>query len=100
MKMKKNFTSAILFIFVISNVIKAQTQVWDWGFAARGEGNASADQGYAICTDNAGNCYVTGSFGSAHDTFGTTIITNTSSELQQNIFIAEFNTSGNLKWVK
>ena len=59
-------------------------------------GGASNERGFGISADNSGNCYVTGYFtGTA--TFGTTQITSYGGD---DIFIAKYDTNGNLQWVQ
>jgi len=64
-----------------------------WG---KSLGGSDAEQGKEICTDNSGNVYVAGSFGSTAD-FGGTSMTAASSK---DGFIAKFDTSGDIQWAK
>jgi gliding motility-associated-like protein len=60
-------------------------------------GGSMADRAYSIKVDNSGNLYITGFYyGSA--TFGTATINSISNS--QDVFIAKYNTAGNLIWVK
>ena len=61
----------------------------------KGDG-ASNSQGNSVVTDSAGNCYITGGFISPA-TFDTATITGGAGT---SIFIAKYNSSGKLKWVK
>lgn len=68
--------------------------VYQWAVKAGGTGT---DRGLSIKTDAAGNSYITGYYqGTA--TFGSTTITSVSSS--QDIFLAKYNSSGVLQWVK
>ncbi|MFH0867557.1 MAG: gliding motility-associated C-terminal domain-containing protein, partial [Bacteroidota bacterium] len=68
--------------------------VYQWAVKAGGTGT---DRGLAIRTDAAGNSYITGYYqGTA--AFGSTNITSVSSS--QDIFLAKYNASGILQWVK
>ncbi len=65
---------------------------------AKSAGGTNTDYGYGISTDNAGNCYVTGFFFSASSASfsGTTLAGAGGSD----IFIAKYDPSGNVLWVK
>ncbi|MEO8149430.1 MAG: SBBP repeat-containing protein [Bacteroidia bacterium] len=65
---------------------------------AKQAGDFSIDIGYGIATDAAGNVYVTGYFGSASITFGSTTLTNTS--FGNDIFTVKYDGSGNVLWAK
>ncbi|KAA9325025.1 SBBP repeat-containing protein [Adhaeribacter soli] len=64
-------------------------------WARKGGGN-SFDYGYAIAADAAGNTCVTGYF-NATATFGTTSITSAGTS---DVYIARYDASGNLAWVR
>lgn len=65
-----------------------------WALKAGGSG---ADRAYSIKADDAGNVYVTGYYyGTA--TFGSSTISSVAGS--QDVFIAKYNTSGILQWVK
>lgn len=67
--------------------------VFQWVKKAGGSGN---DEGDAISSDPAGNCYVTGSFNGTANFSGTTISSSGSAD----IFIAKYTPAGSLMWVK
>ena len=64
---------------------------------AKSAGGYGVDAGNGISTDAKGNVLVTGSFDSAPITFGTTTLTNAGLD---DIFVAKYDTSGNLLWAK
>jgi len=59
-------------------------------------GGADDDVAYDIATDNLGNCIVTGYFNNTADFDGTLI----SSNGDDDVFIAKYDASGNLSWLK
>ena len=93
--MKKLFLSLILISFV--SFANAQAPNWAWAKSAGGNGY---DEGQSICVDASGNSYITGSFGSATITFGTTTLTNNTSGNYPDIFIVKYDASGNVVWAK
>jgi hypothetical protein len=67
--------------------------VFQWVKRAGGTGN---DEGYAVSADPAGNCYVTGYFSGTANFSGLSLSSYGSSD----IFIAKYNPSGSILWVK
>lgn len=61
-------------------------------------GGTNDDYAYGICSDNSGNIYVTGYFQSHELNFNTITIQNVDSS--RDIFIAKFDTGGNVLWAK
>ena len=59
-------------------------------------GGLSIDEGLSIKTDPSGNIYVTGFFTQTATFEGTQIVSNGS----QDMFVAKYNSNGNLQWVK
>ncbi len=66
--------------------------VWNYAFNDGGDG---IDQSEKMCTDDAGNIYITGSF-TSDVTFGSTSMTSFGGS---DIFLAKYNELGNLSWV-
>jgi len=66
---------------------------------ARSAGGKDADVGYSVTTDTHDNVYILGGFKSDYIYFDSVTIANTD-YLTQDIFIAKYDKSGNLKWVK
>lgn len=61
---------------------------------ARQAGGTNADAGFGIAADRAGNCYVAGYFTGQADVSGTNLTTSGTYDL----FLAKYNTAGNLLW--
>src|SRR4051812_30683578 len=82
----------IVFLLVLCPcIIQAQVPGWAWALKATDTGRGA---GNGICTDAAGNSYVTGMFvGQLH--LGDSILTTHGYE---DIFIAKYDSSGTLKW--
>ncbi|MDD2412129.1 MAG: T9SS type A sorting domain-containing protein [Bacteroidales bacterium] len=88
----KNFLSLFLFLF-ISLGIYSQAN-WAWVNNAGGSGD---DRANAICRDNSGYSYVTGSFnGTVSFGSGNSLISSGGSDM----FIAKYNSDGNFEWAK
>ncbi|MBK5285213.1 MAG: SBBP repeat-containing protein [Bacteroidia bacterium] len=64
---------------------------------ARSASGSNYDEGYGVAVDASGNVYVTGNFFTASVTFGTTTL-NSSGNLD--IFIAKYDSSGNVLWAQ
>jgi hypothetical protein len=64
---------------------------------AKSAGGLGEDKGKAIAVDLSGNTYVTGVFNSSTITFDTISIT---ASTNNDIFIAKYNSDGNILWVK
>ena len=91
--MKSNFFS-IFILFFLFTVIKANAQApfWNWAVTA---GGTNSDRANAITYSNDGNLLVAGFF---HDTVN--FESATVGALEYGMFIAKYNTNGNLIWVK
>ena len=78
-------------IFLSSKTNSSGTVQW-----AKKAGGSRDDRGQGIAVDHSGNIYVTGTF-SQSATFASTTITNSGSNSS---FLAKYNSSGTLQWVK
>jgi hypothetical protein len=56
--------------------------------------------GANIAVDNSGNIFVAGGFANPVITIGTTILTNTAADKSYDIFIAKYNSDGDVLWAK
>src|SRR5436309_1729298 len=63
-------------------------------------GGSLDDVGYGIAVDAAGNSSVTGYFKSPTATFGNLTLTNSASTNSPDIFVARYDSAGNLLWAK
>ena len=82
----------ILCFFFCIQFIHAQD--WLWAFSA---GGTSADAAYSIATDEDGNLYLTGYFGSDSIRFGSTILESLGG---YDVFIAKYNDKGEALWAR
>ena len=89
----KNLLASCLLGLIFVLPIAAAPGVPEFQWAQRG-GGANADHGYAVAVDAAGNSYVTGTFDGAVS-FGPTNLTGV-----VEIFVAKYNASGALQWVR
>lgn len=94
--MKKNHISilASLAILCFVNIAIASSPDWVW---AKGVGGKANEEAKDLCTDAAGNIYVTGFFNSPSITFGSDSLKSAGSG---DIFIVKYDPSGNLLWAK
>lgn len=65
-----------------------------WATRAGGTGN---DQSLSVATDNEGNVFITGTYGSSTITFGAVTLTNAGTS---NIFLVKYSASGSVLWAK
>ena len=84
----------LLLIFTISWPVVGQGPQWQW---AQNAGSVSNDYGNAVCTDNIGNVYVTGTFQGQFVTFGNFILTNSSTG-SLDVFLVKYDATGNVVW--
>ena len=63
----------------------------------RSGGGEKIDRGYALATDPAGNCYVTGHYESTEAKFEKTIVKNGG---EYDLFVAKYDPKGNLAWIQ
>ncbi len=70
-----------------------------WAKSANGTLNSFV-WGNGIAIDAAGNASFTGYFGNTNITFGTTTLTNNSIGINNDVFIAKYDTNGNVLWAK
>ena len=94
---KAIFTRLFFISFIIfTGIIDSSAQQCIWAKSAGGDYTASP---YAIATDASGNVYVGGSYNSDSMIFGTTSIINPFNSTQ-NMFIAKYDSLGNVQWAK
>jgi hypothetical protein len=60
-------------------------------------GGGKVDRGYAVATDAAGNCYVTGHYESADAEFSGTKLPNRG---DYDLFVAKYSAAGKLEWIQ
>ncbi len=94
----KHLTAVLLFlaVFMFTNYsLRSQSPQWLW--TAQAGGIDASDEGIAVVTDDAGNILVTGDFYGPNAVFGDTALISAGSS---DIFIAKYNSDGNLLWAE
>jgi len=93
--------SKLFFILILLiSSIESYGQVPEWAWA-KSAGGAFADEANCVTTDNFGNVYITGSFNSSTIAFGSIVLNNADiNHTSSDIFIAKYDTSGNIIWAK
>ncbi|MBL4753048.1 MAG: SBBP repeat-containing protein [Flavobacteriales bacterium] len=86
-----------LLCFFFQPAIIATAQSWRW---AKSAGGNFSEKAYSVATDASGNIYVTGAFGSSSINFDTVAIANYNTNGSDDIFIAKYDSSGNILWAK
>ena len=89
----KKVCSLLLLIIAIT-AVNAFAKDWEW---AKKGGGSGEDYAQSTATDNFGNIYITGYFISPTIIFGTTTL---ASNGDYDIYVAKYDTSGALVWVK
>lgn len=89
-------TNLVLFVMflICSQFVTSFAQDWEWAFGVKG---SDFDYSSAIAMDNDGNIYVAGYFNSSNISFNSLTFQNRGGD---DIFIAKFDNSGNIIWVK
>ncbi len=94
--MKKKETLCLLaFFFSLSSLVLSQTPFYSWVTSG---GGPQDDLTYRMAVDKEGNSYVTGKFKSTGLDFGSGI--SISSVGNYDIFLAKYDTAGNVVWAK
>lgn len=94
--MKKTIATIILTVIFIS--VNAQAPSWEW---AKKIGSDGEEKGFCTKTDPSGNVYVAGYFDSQSVQLGGVYYSNFSLlGGTKDIFIAKYNTAGNVLWAK
>lgn len=93
---KINLITFFALLFYVSNSIFAQSNTWAW--AKKGGGTVNDFVSRTI-VDASGNVYVAGSFESVSITIGT-ITVNNGGTSGRDIFIAKYNSDGDVQWVQ
>lgn len=91
--MEKRYIWLILFCFAASQNIFSQSIKWEW---AQKAGSNASEEGRDVTTGPAGNVYVTGIISGNGNNFNNTTINSLGGK---DIFIAKYNSSGELQWV-
>lgn len=86
-----------LLLLCIANLNSfAQSPNWQW---AKSVGGTYNNEAKSVTTDATGNVYVAGIFKNTSITFGSTTLTNTTTN-KEDIFIVKYDATGNVIWAK
>jgi hypothetical protein len=69
-----------------------------WAKGSAGVASVYPSRGFGLAKDSIGNIYLTGHYIGSNITFGTITLTNTTSYNMAQIFVAKYNTSGQVLW--
>lgn len=97
MKKKIFLLTTISLVFFLSKISNAQTPDWLWATNPAGSGD---DRARSVTVDASGNTYVTGSFNSPTLSFGSIVLTNTNSSNSYDVFLAKYDSDGNVLWAR
>ncbi len=86
-----------IFLIYLSLFSFAQSPEWVWSKNTTGYSNA---YGRSVITDNAGYVYYTGAFRVSSVNFDDTVINNAGGATGYDLFVAKYDSIGNLIWVK
>ena len=92
--MKTTKQIVLMIIILLITTVNTNGQNWQW---VKHFGGVHDDGGSKMCTDAAGNIYMTGAFGYPSGTFGTTTITTIA---LMDVYITKFDNAGNFIWSK
>lgn len=87
-------TISMLALAGLNTLVNAQAPNYAW---AKSAGGINSDYGKSIAVDANGNSYVTGHFGFASITFGSTTLTTIGGD---DIYVVKYDASGNAIWAK
>jgi hypothetical protein len=90
----------LFFVFCTANLF-AQASDWQWARSSASGDTIGSGWNRSVCSDAAGNIYVTGYFYNSTITFGSTTFTNTSdSGYTADIYLVKYDANGNVLWAK
>src|SRR5205085_7879568 len=89
---RSNLSCALYLVFLVLS-LSSSAQTWNW---AKGEGDIGNDASNSITLDDNGNAYITGNLAGRADFSGTIY----QGRGIYDVFIAKYDPSGNLLWVK
>lgn len=93
--MKKLYTLSVFFIAGINVIAQSPNYLW-----AKSAGGTDYDYAYSVALDASGNIYVAGSFSSISIIFGSTTLTNDTTDATADMFLVKYDAGGNILWAK
>jgi hypothetical protein len=101
MKSSKHYQCFLVCFICARWIVDISAQEFEWAKRAGG-GSMTTTHGIAICTDNVGNAYITGTIrgGLIFDSDTLLIDTTSSKTWHEDIFLAKYDSSGGFLWVE
>src|SRR5581483_4302211 len=96
--MKYTTKPFILILFLVFTSSLSFSQTWIWAKQGLYKDTASWGDVASITIDSSGNIFETGGF-SGRVTFGSNIVTTVQKGIHGNVFLAKYDTNGNVVWV-
>jgi hypothetical protein len=99
--MKPNYFIKTALAILLSSCCASAQSNWPWAIASFSTTGTTGDQSHSTCTDQSGNVFIAGCYGTWNFTLGTTTFTNYNSNTPgPDIFLAKYDSLGNFLWAR